>query len=216
MQNPDLDRQYWDGVFGRLDPSQEGAPRADHWLETLQAQTEFRLGGRALEIGCGLGHDTSLLLAAGCQVTAMDFTWVALRKLVVALPSMDFVCCRLPSPLPFRSCVFDLVVAGLSLHYYRWADTMAIVGEVRRVLQPGGQFVLRVNSTEDVNHGYGRGREIEPGLFLVGGRTKRFFDQADCGRLLAEGWYLGALLPLLEHRYGDPKPTWAAVAERIG
>jgi ubiquinone/menaquinone biosynthesis C-methylase UbiE len=42
--------------------------------------------------------------------------------------------------LPFDSASFDLVVSSMSFHH--WADQRAGLGEIRRVLAPGGLFAL--------------------------------------------------------------------------
>jgi SAM-dependent methyltransferase len=165
-----------------------------------------------LELGCGLGYDTRWLVQAGGQVTALDGSAVALGRLAVALPGPEYVYHRLPAPLPFPDASFDAVAAGLSLHYLPWDDTVSIMNEVHRVLRPGGLFVFAVNASGDAEFGYGRGVEIEPGLFTFDGRRKRFFSEADCRRLLADSWDLLALLPLEEQRYGRRKRMWIAAA----
>jgi SAM-dependent methyltransferase len=119
----------------------------------------------------------------------------------------------LPAPLPFADASFDVVTAGLSLHYFPWDGTVSIMNEVHRVLRPGGLFGFAVNASGDSEFGYGRGEEIEPGLFAFDGRLKRFFTEANCRRLLATGWDLLALLPLKEQRYGRLKRTWVAAAQ---
>jgi SAM-dependent methyltransferase len=120
----------------------------------------------------------------------------------------------LPDPLPFRTAAFDFVVAGLSLHYFRWSDTQAILREIDRVLRSKGALLFRVNSSEDVAHGAGQGEQIEPQLFAQQGRYKRFFTQSMCKDLFDEDLRLEALLPGLELRYGLPKPTWMGIARK--
>lgn len=211
---PDQNLAYWDDAFSHLavvvDPVEE------HWIEGLLADPAARavIRGRVLELGCGLGYDTRWLLQAGCQVTALDGSAVALARLAAALPGPQYVPHRLPAPLPFANASFDAVVAGLSLHYFLWHDTLAIMNEVHRVLRPGGLLLFAVNASGDSEFGYGQGVEVEPGLYAFEGRLKRFFTQGDCCALLAPGWDLQALLPLEEQRFGRLKRMWAAAAIR--
>lgn len=187
-------------------------PAQAAWLNELLGLSGRQLAGQVLEIGCGRGHDTRHLLEAGCQVTTMDFSSTGLQQIARRLPAARLVYAALPNPLPFSAATFAYVVAGLSLHYFRWEDTRAIIQEIGRVLQPGGALIFRVNSTEDVAHGAGRGEEIEPGLFFHAGRYKRFFDESMCQALFDEHWQIEALLPRVETRVYDPKPTWMGMS----
>ncbi len=206
------DAAFWDEVFAGLEVVEVAAE--EHWIGRVLVDAEARvaLAGQVLELGCGLGWDTRWLVQAGGQITAVDGSAVALERLAAALPGPDYVHHRLPAPLPFPDAAFDAVVAGLSLHYFPWRDTLAIMQEVHRVLRPGGLLMLAVNASGDAEFGYGRGVEIEPGLFAFDGHLKRFFDEEACRRLLATGWKLLTLMPLNEPRYGRLKRLWAAAA----
>jgi SAM-dependent methyltransferase len=205
-------RAYWNAHFSGYVPP---APPHAEWIDELLRLSSRRLAGSVLEIGCGRGHDTHYLIRAGCQVTTFDLSWNALQYIAAILPAAHPVNGALPDPLPFRSETFAYVVAGLSLHYFRWQDTLAIIYEIGRVLQPDGALIFRVNSTEDVAHGAGRGEEIEPNLFFYQGRYKRFFSEAMCRELFDEGWQLEQLMPRVENRFQEVKPTWMGISRRV-
>ena len=81
---------------------------------------------------------------------------------------------------PFEDESFEVVIADLCLHYFTEKDTFGIIDEIKRILLPGGHLILRVNSINDVNHGAGKGTEIEKHLFETDDkRLKRFFDDED-------------------------------------
>ena len=204
-------KAYWNRHF-----SQDIAPASARsvWLDELLGQTGRALEGDVLEIGCGRGHDTYHLLQAGCRVTCLDLSWNALQNIARHFPAAQLVHGALPEPLPFRSATFAYVIAGLSLHYFRWQDTCAIIQEIGRVLQPNGALIFRVNSTEDVAHGAGRGEEIEPNLFLYEGRYKRFFTEPMCQQLFDDSWQLELLTPRVETRFQETKPTWMGISTR--
>ncbi|MFF2812189.1 class I SAM-dependent methyltransferase [Streptomyces sp. NPDC058000] len=98
-------------------------------------------GRRVLEAGCAGGLLTRELVTRGAHVVAFDTspTLVGLARERVA--GAEFHVHDLREPLAFaadRS--FDVVVASLMLHYLR--DWAAPLGELRRVLAPGGIVVV--------------------------------------------------------------------------
>jgi trans-aconitate methyltransferase len=94
-----------------------------------------RAGERVLDLGCGDGALTQKLVAAGCQVLAVDSSAAqvaATRQLGVDARVMD------AAELSFDS-EFDAVFSNAVLHWIRRADDL-LVG-VHRALVPGGRFV---------------------------------------------------------------------------
>jgi ubiquinone/menaquinone biosynthesis C-methylase UbiE len=95
--------------------------------------------GRLLEVGCGIGVDSIQLAKCGFDVTAVDLTESALkvaRQFAAARGvSVDF---RLGNAegLDFPDGTFDAVYSFGVLHHT--PDIARSVGEVRRVLRPGG------------------------------------------------------------------------------
>jgi SAM-dependent methyltransferase len=150
------------------------------WLERWK---DLISGKRVLEMGCGDGKDTRILKARAGMLVSCDLN-----------PSSDL--CDISkvmvvdhkNPLPFRSSVFEVVVASLTLHYFRWMVTISIFKEISNVLTDHGILICRLNSREDINFGATGHPEIEPGLFNVHGRLKRFFERHDIEVLFKHGW----------------------------
>lgn len=77
--------------------------------------------------------------------------------------------------MPFSDDSFELIIADLSLYYFKELDTIKILKEIRRILASGGHLIFRVNSVNDVNYGAGKGKIIEHHLYETSdGRLKRF------------------------------------------
>ncbi len=201
-------------------PAQDNISRqhgADPWFDPFQDAMRAA-GETALELGCGIGEDAAELTAQGFRVLAFDVLRKPIRRAIANAPAARFFVADLQSPLPVRSAAVDVVVASLSIHYFSWQTTVALMSEVRRVLRPGGVFVFRVNATDDVNFGALQGEEIEPNYYHVppDGRnnrpSKRFFDEPSLRALLTPGWRISHLAHRAISRYDTPKQVWECCA----
>jgi SAM-dependent methyltransferase len=101
-------------------------------------------GARVLEVGCGPGR-LSILLARqhGLEVTGLDLDPAMVERARANAVRRAGEHGRKPSflvgdvaSLAFPDRSFDLVVSTLSMHH--WADPMAGLAELGRVLRPGG------------------------------------------------------------------------------
>jgi SAM-dependent methyltransferase len=194
---------------------------ADPWLDPM-LDAMRAAGETLLELGCGIGEDAAELTALGFRVFASDISGKAVRAAVGNAPRARFFVADLSAPLPIRSAAVNSVVASLSIHYFRWHETVAIIEEVRRVLRPGGAFAFRVNATDDVNFGASQGEELEPNFYHVppDGRNnrpyKRFFDEESIRALLVPGWRITFLAHRTIHRYETSKQVWECCASPEG
>lgn len=167
-----------------------------------------------LEIGCGHGDDTATLADAGLRVLAFDLSPVAARIAKVRVPSATVECRDVRDPFPEEARELGAVVASLSLHYFGWAETLALAQRIRAVLRPGGVLLCRLNSTEDKNFGARGHPEIEPNYFMVDGSPKRFFDESAVRSVFATGWRTLSLEHFTTRKYFKPKSLWEVVLER--
>ncbi len=169
--------EYWDDRHKEYD---RASIKVDDWLERfddliMAAQKPI------LDLGCGSGNDTLYLISKGKKVISCDQSPNAIMNIAKNFPECyDIKCFNMLDGMPFEDGSFEIVIADLCLHYFLEKDTKKILDEINRILQPGGHMILRVNSVNDVLHGAGDGREIEPHVYEMEGKTiKRFFDDDD-------------------------------------
>lgn len=172
----------------------------DNWLERFEGIID-KWNLPILDLGCGSGNDTWYLLNKKKEVIACDQSQKAVENLKRRLPLMcadaglanegtelvDVRCMNMLDGLELRDDYFGIVIADLSLHYFRECDTRRILREIKRVLVNGGHILLRVNSVNDVLHGAGDGEEIEHHLYKTNnGMLKRFFDEEDIKNIFSD------------------------------
>lgn len=123
------------------------------WHIPAAADFSSARGLRVLEIGCGLGTDGAQFAKAGAIYTGVDLTEAA-----VELSRKRFELFDLPGTfrtadaekLDFADDSFDLVYSHGVLHHT--PDTPRAVGEVRRVLRPGGRAVVMLYHRDSYNY----------------------------------------------------------------
>jgi SAM-dependent methyltransferase len=183
-------------------------PWLEKWLELIQKKSA---GGQVLELGCGNGRDTADLLAAGCEVIAMDISRENVTECMRSAPKADVLQVDISKPLPFATNSTSVIIASLSLHYFSWNVTLQIASELKRCIKTGGLLLVRLNSVNDRHHGSKSTLEIEPNFYNVGRGTKRFFDENSV-RLFLQGWDIQFLEENGIDRYEKPKYVWEAMA----
>ena len=185
--------------------------RDDRWLDDWLTLMAGHAAGRpVLELGCGSGRDSRYLSNNGFSILALDISAASLAECVRIGRCLP-VCADVSRPLPFRDSTFGVVVASLCLHYFSWQDTRRIVGELRRVLEPNGMLLVRVNAYDDFNFGACKGVEIEQNYYLYEGRKKRFFDRDSVDSLLKD-FDVKSLHHKEIDRYQNSKMVWEAHA----
>jgi len=109
-------------------------------------------GKRVLEIGCGLGSHSQLLVEAGCNLTCIDLTprAVALTRRRLALHDLPSDVREMDAEkMKFVDSEFDFIWSWGVIHHS--AEPERIIREVSRVLKPGGQFRFMVYNRRAVD-----------------------------------------------------------------
>ncbi len=111
-----------------------------HLLDPLMIEMcAPRLGLRALDVGCGEGRFCRMLRGRGVQAIGIDPTEKLIATAQGRDPDGDYRP-GMAEALPFESESFDLVISYLTL--IDIADFRTAIGEMARVLRPGGKLVV--------------------------------------------------------------------------
>ncbi len=211
------------------------AGQEGHWDKTYTENPAFFGGGASefahtainlfkgaavrsvLELGCGQGRDTLFFAKEGFQVTALDYSEAGLLKLqgsareigVSGLIDTRFFDVRKPLPFPdgsFDACYSHMLLCmELSTEELRF-----LLGEIHRVLKPGGLVLYSVRNTFDKH--YGAGTRTSEEMYDIGGFVVHFFSEEKV-RSLSEGY---RILEISRMREGNlPRELYAVALKKI-
>jgi SAM-dependent methyltransferase len=147
---------------------------------------------RVLDGGCGEGYLGRWLQQHGHQVVGFDLSLPLLQAAQRAAAGEAYVGGSV-FELPFADGVFDGVVANFLL--VEFAEPVAAIGEICRVLRPGGRFLFQGIHPFTVAGNTG----------LSGGRVEDYFT----ARRFEEKFVIGGrVAPLPSPRYHHPLSTY--------
>ena len=181
----------------------------DDWLDEF-GEIIANIKTQIIDLGCGVtGNNTIYLLEKGKSVISCDFAKEAL-KVVDKIEGAKTLLFDMLKTFPFEDNCAELVIADLSLHYFKHDETFKIISEIKRVLKPNGCLFFRLNSTNSSEYKKlieSNAKQIEPNLFFANSMEKRFFSELDINKYF-KGWDFVCLREENMARWCPDKIIW--------
>ena len=134
-------QRFWTNYFTVYDTLNQARP----YQAMIRRQLELlapRSGERVLDAGTGSGNFAAVLAAAGAVVTGVDFCEPAFALARRKAPAATFEFGDLTHPLRYADHAFDAVACSAVLHVMNGPEQAFAIGEMARVLRPGGRLVV--------------------------------------------------------------------------
>lgn len=138
-------RSYYDAELRGRTAQAPDSPRSLRLADFVDVCRTRRLTS-VLEVGSGAGHDARVLGAAGLRYTGVDLSAVGVAlagRLGLQAVEASAVA------LPFRDEVFDAAWSMSTLMHLPGEDIVVALGELARVVRPGGLLEVGVWGAEE-------------------------------------------------------------------
>jgi SAM-dependent methyltransferase len=156
---------------------------ADHAADLVWRLLDLAPGMAVLDLACGHGALANALAARGCRVTGLDSSAVFLERARAAGTGVEYVRGDMRR-LPEWTGRFDRVVNWTTAFGYFDDDTnRAVLGEIARVLRPGGRLAMDLDNQV---------------RFLAGYTPSRITVRRDDGDMLVDHHHLDPLTARFE------------------
>ena len=175
-------RSVWNKLHNEFKQDKTNILNYDSWLDNYSdvidgCQSEI------IDLGCGVtGNNTLYLIQKGKKVISCDFAEEALKVIDENIPNSKTMLFDMLDGIPFKNDSVDLIIADLSLHYFKNEDTKKVISNIYNVLKEDGILLVRLNSiktSECIKLKENGVEEIEHNLYFNKGMLKRFFSEED-------------------------------------
>ena len=130
----DEESAFWE------DPADEVVPVALRWKRQGRSTV--------LDLGCGIGRHSILFAEMGFAVDAYDLSAEGVRKTDLAASKRDLeVRTQIGDmlALPYADASFDALLALHVIYHTDMQGLQRVIGEIKRVLRPGGEVFITFN-----------------------------------------------------------------------
>lgn len=162
------DTLYWDNYYKQKNNAPIGQSSFAEYVDRY-----IKTGKKLLDLGCGNGRDSIYFLEKGLEVTGIDASQEAIKKLK-SIGNGRFVCGDF---ICFRTLFqeqYDYCYSRFTLHAINEKQEDELLKNVNDTLPSGGYFFIEARTTNDSI--YGEGEAIGKHEYINNGHYRRFID----------------------------------------
>lgn len=143
MPIDDLAARGFEAGAAAYEVARPGYP--DEAVAVLRDEVGIAAGTLVLDLAAGTGKLTRRLVELGASVSAVEPVAAMRGQLAAVLPQVEVVD-GTAEAIPVADASVDVVAVAQAFH---WFDAPAALGEIARVLRPGGRLVLLWNERDE-------------------------------------------------------------------
>ena len=131
----------------------------DEMVVRFLAKNNGKRNQKVLDLGCGSGRHSELLIKQGYQVYGSDVSAAAIKMTIERIRMLNlkgkFEVSYFNS-LPYENEFFDMIIAWHSNYYNNFETLLESINEISIVLNKNGLFLFSMISTGDFRETYGK------------------------------------------------------------
>jgi SAM-dependent methyltransferase len=117
-------------------------------VKNIDKLTSIKGSGDVLDISVGDGSNSEYFIENGYNVYGTDISPLAIKTIEEKYPQHTWIVHDTENSFPFGDNKFDIIFSRLSIHYFSQESVSNILGDIYRILKPGGVLFIMVKITE--------------------------------------------------------------------
>lgn len=167
------DEDYWNNYYAdrKADFESKSAPSL---FARAMLQKYMKSGEHLVELGCGNGRDSLYFAKNGLNVTGIDASKIAIKKLreEILLDNCLFICDDFVSADSIYQIQYNYCYSRFTLHAINEQQETQILKKAYDMLKENGYLFIEARSINDKK--YGVGLEVERNAYISDGHYRRF------------------------------------------
>ncbi len=169
------DEEYWNKYYLENRNGIEPVSNPSLFAEDM-FKKYMQTGKDIIELGCGNGRDSLFFTEKGLNVTGIDASQVAIKKLkeISHKGNCIFICDDFVSAESLYQIQYDYCYSRFTLHAINEYQESLILKKAYDMLKVGGCLFIEARSVHDGK--YGLGQKVEKNAYILDGHYRRFID----------------------------------------